>query len=84
MECRLHDEMDLTTHEIFIGGSVASYCDEGTMSKGTVDLAKVRPMLFDMYSRQYWRLGSPFARAWSVGKKKAVQAFERHFGRTGE
>ena len=52
MECRLHDEMDLTTPEIFIEEIVASYCDEGAVTEGTVDLAKVRPMLFDMSRRQ--------------------------------
>ncbi len=69
MECRLHDVVDFPTHEVFIGEIVASYADEEVLTGGVVDYAKVRPLLFDMPRRKYWRLGEPFADCWSVGKR---------------
>ena len=69
MECRLHQTIEFPTHEVFIGEIVASYCDDTVAIDGTVDLAKVRPMLFDMYSKRYWKLGEPFAPCWQVGKQ---------------
>ncbi len=69
MECKLYQILDFPTHEVFIGEIVASFCDEDAMTSGKVDLNKVKPMLFDMHSKQYWRLGEPFAKAWSIGKQ---------------
>lgn len=69
MECKLHQTLALGSHEILVGEIVASYCDEEVMSDGAVDMTKVRPMLFDMHTRRYWKLGEPFAPAWEIGKK---------------
>jgi flavin reductase (DIM6/NTAB) family NADH-FMN oxidoreductase RutF len=74
MECRLHDIIDLPTHDVFIGEIVATYADEAVLTKaGTIDMTRVRPMLFDMASKQYWSLGSPIAKCWDVGKKRNVE-----------
>jgi flavin reductase (DIM6/NTAB) family NADH-FMN oxidoreductase RutF len=69
MECRLHDVLDYKTHEVFVGAIAASYAEEGVLSDANVDLAKVHPMLFDMMSRSYWKLGERAGAAWSEGKK---------------
>jgi flavin reductase (DIM6/NTAB) family NADH-FMN oxidoreductase RutF len=69
MECRLYRTVDFPTHEVFIGEIVASYCDDEVMADGAVDLSRVRPMLFDMSSKHYWRLGEPFAKCWNIGKQ---------------
>jgi flavin reductase (DIM6/NTAB) family NADH-FMN oxidoreductase RutF len=73
MECRLHDVYEIKTHEIFIGEIVATYADEAVLTDGDVDLAKVRPLLFDMTSRKYWSVGPSVGDCWSAGKayKKA-------------
>jgi flavin reductase (DIM6/NTAB) family NADH-FMN oxidoreductase RutF len=68
MECRLNETIDFPKHDIFIGEIVATYCDEGVMTDGVVDFAKVRPMLFVMNDKSYWNLGERLARAWDVGK----------------
>jgi hypothetical protein len=52
-----------------VGAIAASYAEEGVLSEGNVDLAKVHPMLFDMMSRSYWKLGERAGAAWSEGKK---------------
>ena len=69
MECRLYDTYDTPTHDLFIGEIVETYADESVLSEGKVDLAKVRPLLFDMSSIQYWSLGEVVASCWSVGKQ---------------
>ncbi len=68
MECRLERAIDFPTHDIFIGEIVETYCDEAALDQGRVDLAKVKPLLFDMASKKYWGLGQPLADCWSVGK----------------
>lgn len=69
MECRLHSVVDFTTHDVFIGEIVATYADEAVLREdGKIDIAEVKPLLFDMQSSSYWSLGSPLGSCWSVGK----------------
>ena len=68
MECRLIEHVDLQTHDLFVGEIVATYADTAVLTNGIVDIAKLRPLLFDMASRKYWSLGEPVAKCWSVGK----------------
>jgi flavin reductase (DIM6/NTAB) family NADH-FMN oxidoreductase RutF len=69
IECRLHDIIDFPTHEVFIGEIVASYGDDDILSNDAVDMLKVKPMLFDMGRKNYWKLGEPFAQCWHAGKQ---------------
>ena len=76
MECRLAQVVDFEAHEVFIGEIVATHADEGVLRQdGVIDIAKVRPLLFDMASVKYWSLGAEVAACWSVGKelKRAVR-----------
>ncbi len=69
MECKLYDVYDTPTHDLFIGEIVESYAEESVLKDGKVDLASVKPLLFDMSSVQYWSIGQAVAKCWSVGKK---------------
>ncbi|HNX22715.1 MAG TPA: flavin reductase family protein [Spirochaetota bacterium] len=69
MECTLVDHYDYKTHDLFVGKVEKIYAEENILTNGTIDVAKVRPMLFDMHQRKYWKIGEPFADAWSIGKK---------------
>jgi flavin reductase (DIM6/NTAB) family NADH-FMN oxidoreductase RutF len=69
MECRLYDTYEIKTHDLFIGEIVATYADETALTDGKVDLAKVKPLLFDMVSKKYWSLGPAVGCCWSVGKQ---------------
>jgi flavin reductase (DIM6/NTAB) family NADH-FMN oxidoreductase RutF len=69
MECRLYDIYDTETHDLFIGEVAATYADEAVLTAGKVDLAKVRPLLFDMSSLQYWSLGPVAGKCWKAGKQ---------------
>ena len=68
MACRLHDTYDTPTHDLFIGEIVESYADESLLDGDTVDISKLRPLLFDMSSKKYWSLGPALADCWRVGK----------------
>lgn len=68
MECRLVEHLDLGTHDLFVGEVVATHADVSVLTNGVVDIAKVRPLLFDMSSKTYWALGEALGRCWSVGK----------------
>jgi flavin reductase (DIM6/NTAB) family NADH-FMN oxidoreductase RutF len=69
MECRLYDTYELKTHDVFIGEIVATYADESVLTDGKVDIAKVKPLLFDMSSMKYWSLGQPLGNCWNAGKQ---------------
>ncbi|OPY34654.1 MAG: Flavin reductase like domain protein [Methanomassiliicoccales archaeon PtaU1.Bin124] len=68
MECSLHDTIDFPNHELFIGKIIGTFAEEDVVVGNEIDFAKVRPILFDMSSRQYWKLGDQMGKAWSVGK----------------
>lgn len=69
MECKLHQTLDFKTHDVFIGELIATHCNEAVLVNDNIDQKRVRPMLFDMGSKQYWKLGEPIAKCWDVGKK---------------
>ena len=68
MECKLVQIVNFPRHDIFIGEIIETYCDDSCLTGGTVDFAKVQPILFTMNDTGYWKLGERFARAWSIGK----------------
>jgi len=68
MELKLHDVLDYKTHDIFVGELYQAYADDAVMKDGKVDIAKLRPLLFDMSSIQYFSLGQPVGKCWNVGK----------------
>ena len=69
MACRLYDTYGTPTHELFIGEIVETYADESVLTEDKVDLAKLKPLLFDMSSVKYWSIGEVVADCWKVGKQ---------------
>jgi flavin reductase (DIM6/NTAB) family NADH-FMN oxidoreductase RutF len=69
MACKLFDVYDTPTHDLFIGEIVETYAEESVLKDGKVDLGRVRPLMFDMSSVQYWSIGQTVAKCWNVGKK---------------
>jgi flavin reductase (DIM6/NTAB) family NADH-FMN oxidoreductase RutF len=67
MELKLHDMLDFPTHDIFIGELIQTYADESVFKDGKIDIARVRPLLFDMASIQYWSLEQAVGNCWNVG-----------------
>ncbi len=73
MECKLIEHIKLPTHDLFVGEVVGTYADVDVLTNGVVDIAKLKPLLFDMASKKYWALGDPVAKCWSVGKEFAPE-----------
>lgn len=69
MECKLVNTLDLPTHDVFIAEILATYADESVLDGGRIDIAKLKPLLFDMSSRKYWSLGAAVGDCWDVEKK---------------
>jgi flavin reductase (DIM6/NTAB) family NADH-FMN oxidoreductase RutF len=69
MECRLDRIVDFESHDVFVGEVVQTHADPAVLTDGKVDIAKVKPLLFDMASMRYWTLGPSVGNCWSAGKK---------------
>ena len=69
MECRLQRIIDFPQHDVFIGEVIHTHADESVLSDGNIDIAKVKPLLFDMSSKKYWALGGEIAKCWNIGKE---------------
>ena len=69
MECELVKTVDFPNHDVFIGRIVETYCEEDMLTDGAVDMHKLKPLLFVMNDRSYWRIGKRLANAWNVGKE---------------
>lgn len=68
MECWVVDTYEITGYDVFIGEIVETYAHEGALTDGRPDLAKIRPLLFDMNSRKYWGLNpEPLGDCWRIG-----------------
>jgi len=68
MEIRLVRILDFTTHDVFVGEIVQTYCDNKILSGGKVDLGKLRPLLFDRHGNKYRKIGEEIAECYKVGK----------------
>jgi flavin reductase (DIM6/NTAB) family NADH-FMN oxidoreductase RutF len=52
---RLDRVLDFGKHEVFVGEIVATHVDEDVLRQdGKIDIARVRPLLFDFSSVTYW------------------------------
>lgn len=68
MELKLHQVLDFSTHDIFIGELAGTHADEAVLMDGKIDIAKVRPLLFDMASKKYRAIGKELGGCWNAGK----------------
>ncbi len=68
MECQLVETVDIGAYDFFIGQVIETWCEDSCLTGDKIDLEKVKPFLFDMPRKSYWRLGPPFAACWSAGK----------------
>ncbi len=76
MECALERVVDFPNYDVFVGEVRQTYAHESVLTEGALDIAKVRPLLFDMSSKQYWGLGGVLGNCWNVGKALKQQKSE--------
>ena len=70
LECRVHEVVDLGSHELFIADIVASWSEPRFLDDaGKPDIAKMRPFVLTMPDNRYWAVGEHIADAWRVGRE---------------
>jgi flavin reductase (DIM6/NTAB) family NADH-FMN oxidoreductase RutF len=68
MECRVVKIFDTPTHDVFVGEIISTHCEDSALVNGTVNLGKLKPFLFSLTDRGYWKTGNKLADAWEIGK----------------
>lgn len=68
MELKLKDILYYGVHEIFVGELVNTFVADDVFSQGSIDIDKVKPLLFDMAKKHYWSLGEKLGQCWGSGK----------------
>ena len=62
------DVYEVKAYNVFIGEIAETYVHEDTLTDGKPDLAKIRPLMFDINSRKYWGLRKePLGDCWRIG-----------------
>ncbi|MCT4615943.1 MAG: flavin reductase family protein [Marinifilaceae bacterium] len=70
MECTVVDTYETEHHDNFIVKVENTYVSENVLnSKNKIDFNKVKPLLFEMPTRGYYKLGERVGEAWNDGKK---------------
>jgi flavin reductase (DIM6/NTAB) family NADH-FMN oxidoreductase RutF len=70
LECRVINRVDIGAHVQFIGEILDVKADEAVMGADKKpDLAKIRPLGFDMARSEYFAMGAVVGKAFSAGKK---------------
>ena len=70
LECRLLHTMEIGLHTQFIGEIMDIKADESMLDeKGSLDIEKIKPIIFAPESRTYYRIGQYLGKAFSIGKE---------------
>ena len=67
LECEMLS-YDLESNHL-VGRIVNVSADESILTDGKIDIAKLRPVVYDTVSHQYYAIGRAVAQAFSVGKE---------------
>jgi flavin reductase (DIM6/NTAB) family NADH-FMN oxidoreductase RutF len=72
LECKIRHTFELGLHTQFVGEIMDVKADEPVMGeKGTPDIEKVRPILFDPGNRGYYGIGPCIGQGFAIGKALA-------------
>ena len=67
-ECELLEETNTENVHCIVGKVVGVTADEKVLGEdGQVDPAKVHPLIFDQFKRDYYKLGEKAGTAWNAG-----------------
>jgi flavin reductase (DIM6/NTAB) family NADH-FMN oxidoreductase RutF len=70
IECKLLHIVEIGQHTQFVGEIMDVKAEEAVLGeKGTPDIMKVRPFIFDTGQRAYFGMGEKIGMAFSIGKK---------------
>ena len=69
MECELLEDVEMYGEIRVVGRIVNVIADEKVLDeKGKVDVAKLKPVMFDQFRMGYYAVGEKIAQAWNAGK----------------
>jgi len=70
LECKVHEVVDLGSHELFIADIVATWTESSYLTAdGKPDIVAMRPFTLTMPDNRYWQVGDELGKAWSEGRK---------------
>jgi flavin reductase (DIM6/NTAB) family NADH-FMN oxidoreductase RutF len=70
LECRVHQVIDLGSHELFIADIVATWTEEAYLDEvGKPDIEVMRPFMLTMPDNRYWGIGAEVGKAWGAGRE---------------
>ncbi len=68
LECRVHQVVDLGSHELFIADIVGTWTEERFLDASKKpDVTLMQPFTLTMPDNRFWAVGEHIADAWSVG-----------------
>ncbi len=69
LECKVAHILNLGTHAFVIGEVKATFISEDCLRDGKPDLAKIRPMVFNLEESTYSTIGPVIAKAFAIGRE---------------
>jgi flavin reductase (DIM6/NTAB) family NADH-FMN oxidoreductase RutF len=70
LECRVHEVIDLGSHELFIADIVGTWTEQGYLDdSGKPDVEAMRPLVLTMPDNRYWGIGAEVGKAWGAGRE---------------
>ncbi len=69
LECEVVDVLNLGTHSFVIGEVKGTYISEDCLTDNKPDVKKIKPMIFNLESREYSAIGEVIAKAFSIGRE---------------
>lgn len=69
LECKVVQTLEMPTDALFIAEIVAVYAEERYLTDGLPDIKKLKPIVFSVADKNYWRVGEHLAQAFSIGKE---------------
>jgi flavin reductase (DIM6/NTAB) family NADH-FMN oxidoreductase RutF len=67
LACTLVNIVELPSNDLFIGEIVDAYAEEGCLTNGAPDIAKMAPFTLTMPDNIYWKIGDRAGKAWDAG-----------------
>ena len=72
LECKVVHILNLGSHSFIIGEVTGTYVSEDCLTNGKPDVRKIKPIVFNLESSEYYAFGEVIAKAYSVGKELVV------------
>lgn len=69
LECKVVHILNLGSHSFVVGQVKGTYVSESCLTNGKPDVTKIKPLIFDLESSEYFAFGKVVAKSHSIGKE---------------